>query len=85
MAAVLGRDNPEYQHTEQPQEMVEVRGTQEQEMVEVRGAQEQPQELVEVRGAQEQEQEVGAGTRGPQEQEDMDRVRTVQQWPPPVE
>ena len=61
MAAVLGRDNPEYQHTEQPQEMVEVRG------------------------AQEQEQEVGAGTRGPQEQEDMDRVRTVQQWPPPVE
>ena len=61
MAAVLGRDNPEYQHTEQPQEMVEVRG------------------------AQEQEQEVGAGTRGAQEQEDMDRVRTVQQWPPPVE
>ena len=61
MAAVLGRDNPEYQHTEQPQEMVEVRG------------------------AQEQEQEVGQGTRGPQEQEDMDRVRTVQQWPPPVE
>ena len=49
MAAVLGRDNPEYQHTEQPQEMVEVRGAQE------------------------------------QEQEDMDRVRTVQQWPPPVE
>ena len=61
MAAVLGRDNPEYQHTEQPQEMVEVRG------------------------AQEQEQKVGAGTRGTQEQEDMDRVRTVQQWPPPVE
>ena len=49
VAAVLGRDNPEYQHTEQPQEMVEVRGAQE------------------------------------QEQEDMDRVRTVQQWPPPVE
>ena len=59
MAAVLGRDNPEYQHTEQPQEMVEVRGA--------------------------QEQEVGAGTRRPQEQGDMDRVRTVQQWPPPVE
>ena len=59
MAAVLGRDNPEYQHTEQPQEMVEVRGA--------------------------QEQEVGPGTRGTQEQEDMDRVRTVQQWPPPVE
>ena len=74
MAAVLGRDNPEYQHTEQPQEMVEVRG-----------AQEQQQEVVEVRGTQEQEQEVGAGTRGTQEQEDMDRVRTVQQWPPPVE
>ena len=47
VAAVLGRDNPEYQHTEQPQEMVEVRVT--------------------------------------QEQEDMGRVRTVQQWPPPVE
>ena len=61
MAAVLGRDNPEYQHTEQQQEMVEVRG------------------------AQEQVQEVGPGTRGTQEQEDMDRVRTVQQWPPPVE
>ena len=63
MAAVLGRDNPEYQHTEQPQEMVEVRGAQE----------------------QEQEVGVGPGTKGPQEQEDMDRVRTVQQWPPPVE
>ena len=61
VAAVLGRDNPEYQHTEQPQEMVEVRVT------------------------QEQQQEMGAGTRGAQEQEDMDRVRTVQQWPPPVE
>ena len=44
MATVLGRDNPEYQDTEQPQEMVEVRGA--------------------------------------QEQEDMDRVRTVQHWPP---
>ena len=54
VAAVLGRDNPEYQHTEQPQEMVEVRGAQEQEVQ-------------------------------TQEQEDMDRVRTVQQWPPPVE
>ena len=61
MATVLGRDNPEYQDTEQPQEMVEVRGT------------------------QGQEQEVGPSVRGAQEQEDMDRVRTVQQWPPPVE
>ena len=47
MAAVLGRDNPEYQHTEQPQEMVEVRGAQEQEQevgAGTRGTQEQEQE-----------------------------------------
>ena len=56
MATVLGRDNPEYQDTEQPQEMVEVRGA--------------------------KEEEVGPGTRGAQEQEDVDRVRTVQHWPP---
>ena len=42
MATVLGRDNPEYQDTEQPQEMVEVRGAQEQEVGPgIRGTQEQ--------------------------------------------